>query len=299
MAGSVGLDLLELETFVAVAELGSFSLAAQHLHVSQPTVTGRVQRLESTLGTRLLVRSTRKTELSPQGALLLVEVVRALDGLRKITTRFKERARLGRRQVIVASTPVLASLTLPPIIRDYSLRFTDVEVVLRDLRHSEALLAVENGTADLAVVAFDDKDNRFRAQLLRTDEMVLVTPASHRLAGKVRVRVEELAGQSLLVIEHYEPMRMQIDEELKKRGLRLGASPTVANLNTLIGMLDAGMGPTLMPRSMASRSSAAGHSIVELEGIVLLRKFAVLSARKVKLGTAAESFIRFLRKAMT
>ena len=94
-------------------------------------------------------------------------------------------------------------------------------------------------------------------------------------------------------------MRTQIDDELKRRGLRLGASPTVANLNTLIGMLDAGMGVTLMPRSTATRSSAAEHSIVELEDIELLRKFAVLSARKVKLGSAAESFVRFLRKTMT
>lgn len=69
-------------------------------------------------------------------------------------------------------------------------------------------------------------------------------------------------------------MRTQIDDELKRRGLRLGASPTVANLNTLIGMLDAGMGVTLMPRSTATRSSAAEHSIVELEDIELLRKFA-------------------------
>ena len=54
-----------------------------------------------------------------------------------------------------------------------------------------------------------------------------------------------------------------------------------------------------MPRSTATRSSAAEHSIVELEDIELLRKFAVLSARKVKLGSAAESFVRFLRKTMT
>ncbi len=295
----IGIDLAELETFVAVAELGSFSLAAQRMHVTQPSVTGRVQRLEATLGTQLLIRTTRKVELTVAGVALLREASHALAGLRKIVTGFRQQARIARQRVIVAATPMLSALTLPPIIRDYSKRFTDVRIVLRDLQYPEALAAVEAGTADLAVLAYEGKDRRFRSQPLAKDEMVLVAPATHPLAAFGSVPLSKVAPHSLLVIEQYEPMYRRIAEALQQRGLELAAPQSVGNLNTLLGMLDAGMGATLLPRLMAKRTRARGHVIVELEDLRLVRQFAVVHSSKAPLGTAAESFARFLRQAMS
>lgn len=296
---SLGIDLLELETFLAVAELGSFSLAAQHLHVTQPSVTGRVQRLESALGTQLLIRTTRQMELTPQGAALLAEATGTLQGLRKLAGKFGEQAKMARQRVVAASTPMLAALSLPSIIRDYSKRYTDVQVVLRDLRYPDALDAVDDGSADLAVLAFEGTDGRFRVQPLASEDMVLVVPANHPLASQQRVSLEDIASHPLLVIEQYEPMRMQIEEELKRRGHALAAATTVGNLNTLLGMLDAGMGATLLPRSMTRRSQKKGQAVLELDGLRLVRNYSIVRSRKAKLGTAAESFARFVKQAIS
>ena len=295
---TLGLDLLELETFMAVAELESFSLAAEHLHVTQPSVTSRVQRLESQLGAKLLVRTTRKVELTADGALLLREADAALKGLRKAMSRFRDRIQLARRRVVVAATPMLAAMTLPPIIRDYSKGFTDVQVVLRDLRYQEALAAVDDGSADLAVLSLEAPDRRFRVQPLAKDDLVLVAPTTHPFAGLKSVSLETMSTQPLMFIEQYEPIRTRIAEELLTRGIQLPPSATVGNLNTLLGMLDAGMSATVLTRSMAKRSQLKGHSIVEIEGIHLVRNFSVLRSRRTELGTAADSFVLFLRQAM-
>ena len=291
------LDLVELETFLAVAELASFSLAAQQLHVTQPSITGRVQRLEEALGTKLLVRTSRRVEMTPQGAVLFAEATGALRRLRKVVHDFRQQAQQARQRVVVAATPMLAALTLPPIIRAYSQRYTDVQMQLRDLSYADCLSALEAGTADLAVLAFEGRDSRFQVQTLWSDDMVLVVPANHALGCLQRTTIEQLAPHPLLVVEQYEPMHRRIDEELKRRSLALAPFTTVASLNTLLGMLDAGMGAALLPRSMARRSAAAGQTLVEIDGMTLRRDFALVLPRKGALGTAAQSFCDFLRNS--
>lgn len=294
----MGIHLSELETFIAVAELASFSLAAQRLHVSQPTVTGRVQRLETVLGAQLLLRTTRRVETTAEGALLLAEATQVMTGLRKLVTRFRYKARLARQRVVVAATPMLASLILPPIIRDYSKRFIDVQLSLRDLRYEEALDAVAAGSADIAVLAYEGRDSRFRTQALSKDDVVLVTPASHPLAGSTSVMLEQLAAQPLLVIEQYEPMHTLIAQALTERGLSVAPVTTVGSLHTLLGMVEAELGATLLPRSIAQRSRKTDQTIIELRDFKLERRFFIVRSRKSELSTAAESFIKFLRQAM-
>ncbi|WP_323499394.1 LysR family transcriptional regulator [Variovorax sp. LG9.2] len=295
---AIGLDLHELETFIAVARLGSFSLAAQQLHVTQPSVTGRVQRLEASLGTPLLIRTTRAVRPTPAGAALLTEASSALEGLRKLVSGFRQDARLARQRVVVASTPMLAALTLPSIIRGYGQRFTDVQVVLRDLRYPEALAALESGAADIAVLAYEEDDKRFSAQTIGRAEMVVVAPSSHPLATLTSVTVAQLAAHPLLLVEQYLPMRERIVEALKPSGLTLAPYTLVDNLNTLLGMLDAELGATLLPVTMAARKRMEQHTKVEIEDLKLFRTFSVVRSSRAQLGTAAESFSEFVIQSM-
>ena len=294
----IGVDLSELETFMAVAKLGSFSLAAQQMHVTQPSVTGRVQRLEASLGTALLVRTTRNVEPTPVGAALLAEATEALAGLRKLVGNVRREARLARQRVVVAATPTIAAMSLPAIIRDYSKRYTDVQVVLRDLRYAEALAALEEGSVDLAILAFEGHDKRFDAQPLFSQDVVLLVPGMHPLAAFKSVTAAQLGPYPLLLVSHYEPMRERIAEAAKASGVTLAASTYVDNLNTLLGMLDVEWGAALLARRIAEQHRHARHAIVELSDVKLSRDIAVVRATKAQLGTAAESFIRFVRQAM-
>jgi len=293
--GSMGIDLVSLETFIAVAHLGSFSQAAERLHVAQPTITGRVQRLESALGTKLLVRTTRSVETTAQGATLLTEASAALTELQRIVFGLREQGRLASRRVVVASTPVIASSRLPAIIRDYRVRYTDVEVTLLDLRYAEALAAVDTARADIAVLVFEGDDDRFLVQAIDSDDMVLVTPATHALARSGSITLAQLASWPLLALDRHEALLARIAEEGKRSGVTAVTSTLFRNLDTLLGMLDAGLGITLLPRSIARRRDAS-YAVIEIEGPDLARTLSVVRARKAKLGTAATSFIRFLRQ---
>jgi DNA-binding transcriptional LysR family regulator len=296
---AMGIKLVELETFLAVVEAGSFSQAAERLHVTQPSVTSRVQRLETILGIKLLERTTRRVELTAHGERLANEAGIAMRGLFQVIDSFRNESRLARQQVTVAATPMLAALTLPAVIHAFSQRQPAVQVELLDLQYAEALAAVESGAADVAVMAFEASSERFRRQLLWSEEMVLVVPAQHALAKFRSVKPEILADYPLMVIEQYQPMRARIAELLERQGLTMPASKSVGNLNTLLGMLDAGMGVTLLPRIIAKRNEERGTRIVSLQGVDLYRDFGLIFPRKSEQSLAVSSFCEFLNQQMS
>lgn len=293
------IELVELETFIAVAELGSFSRAAQQLHVTQPSVTNRVKALEAALGTRLVVRTTRKMELTAQGARLLKEAKSTMAGLKSLVQEFLQDARLARHRVVVGTTPMMAAAVVPSLIRDYSRRYTNVQVQLVDLRHPDLLAALDTGAAEVGLLVYDGDDKRFHVEHLWTDDMVLVVPRKHALASQKRAALEEIAACDLIVIEPFVQMRQRIADELALRGVTLPPSTMVGMLTTVIGMLDAGIGVALMTRWMSRqvRNQPAGHVVLEIDGIKLERNYCLLYSRSASLSTAAQSFCGFLRSA--
>jgi len=292
-----GLHLVDLQTFIAVAQALSFSRAAAQLHVTQPTVTGRIHRLEALLDAQLLHRTTRNIQLTPAGELLLREAAQTIAGLSRLVDRFRREARRARQRVVVAATPTIAALRLPSIIQAYCQRYPDVEVELRDLQYAAVLAAMDAAQADVAILALDAPDKRYRFTVLWKDDMVLVAPRAHPLTRHPRVGLQELASVPLIVVDQYQTVRGRIAAACQAQGLAMPAPRIVANLNTLLGMLDAGMGVALLPRSVCGRGSVRQHACIEIEGVDMTRSFGILTARGVKPGAALHSFIRFVRQA--
>lgn len=293
---AMGIKLSELETFLAVAETGSFSLAAQRLHVTQPSITSRVQRLEAILGCKLLERTTRKVGLTDAGQRLADEASIALRGLLRLIDDFRQQASEARLRVRVAATPTLAARSLPSVIRAYSERYPQVQVELLDLQYTDALDALDAGSADFLVAAFDERAEPYPRKLLWSGEMVLVAPSNHPLARHASVSPEVLVDYPLTLIEQYQPTRARIDERLQELGLSMPPAKIVSNLNTLVGLLDAGMGVTLLPRLIALSGSAAEHKIISLKGLELHRDFGLVFPRKGEPSQATQAFCEFLER---
>lgn len=293
------LDIVDLETFEAVASLGSFSAAARHLNITQPSVSSRIQRLEAYLGAKLLIRTTRRVELTHHGTLLRAEAERTLEGLRSLVDQFRLSAANARNRVVVAATQMVAATMLPDVLRSHRERYPHVDVQLRDLQHREAIQALASGAADVGVIQFDGEDASLKGQPLRDEPLVLVVQPDHPLAGKSRVTVDEMVAYPLMMPERYDGIRARIAAEVAGRGLTLKPALTAGNLITLMGLLDAGMGILLLPRIMARHSLQAGHRMLEIKGIALHRTFSLVSRRDAKPSLAVRRFCQHLRQELS
>lgn len=292
---SIGIGLPELETFLAVVAEGSFSQAARRLNLSQPAVTARVQKLEQMLDVRLLNRTTRRIEPTVAGTRLAEEAGRALQGLQRLVAEMLVESGKARRRVTVAATPMVAALLLPAVLQKWHAEFPDVTVVMRDLRHFAALESLDRGECDLAVLALDEPVPRFRFDVLMDDEVVALVPEGHALSTRGSITLAELASHPVMILEQYVGILAQIEQACTAQGLHFAPSGAAANLQTILGMVDAGAALAVLPRVMAARSRSEPRHCLTIEGVVLRRRYGILTLKERTPSMATQNFNRFLR----
>jgi DNA-binding transcriptional LysR family regulator len=290
--------LEELETFLTVAETGSFSRAADKLGLSQPSVTSRVQRLENAMGVSLFARTTRRVALTEDGVRLRKTADAALRDLRLLLRDFQSEAETRKHRLTLAATPLLAAVVLMPIIRRYMNEHPRSEIKLHDVPVHQALAELSSGRADMAIMVFDGHHPAYRFDLLTVEECVVVTPPDHPLLAKREVSFEDIVQYTMLLPDFYQPLRTVLEAEYLKRGLPfkpMVQMNDVSNIATVIGMVAAGMGITFAPRSLISLDQRGSIGIVKIKGFRVERRYGVVALRDKPMSALARSFTRFVR----
>lgn len=293
---SLGIGLAELETFLAVVAEGSFSQAARRLSLSQPAVTTRIQKLEQTLGVRLLNRTTRSVTPTRIGHRLAQEAGETLQGLNRLVARTLEESGKARRRLTIATTAMVAAHLLPGVLRQWQAERPDIAVVIRDLRHQAVMESLDCGESDLAVIAIDSPVPRFRFQLLLDDEMVALAPPGHELEHRRSISLAEFAACPVMLLERYTDIQARIERACSLQGLNFAPSLVAANLHTIIGMLDTGAGLTVLPRVIAMHGQPGPRHCLAIEGIDLRRRYGILTRRDGGQNLALHRFCDFLRQ---
>lgn len=281
--------LSELETFMVVAEEGSFSKAADRLAISQPSASSRVKRLETRLNVRLLKRTTRNVELTEDGALLRSAAEDALEGLHCILQQFHARSQANRNRVVVVATPMIAATFMPRIINSYSDRFPDVQVQLLDLPYEKLLKTLNAGEADIAVTAVDGDQDSLLFRPLAQEHLVLMFPATHPLAALAMVELIDILPYRLRLLTRYSSLMEVLATEFAKLGGVFEAS-TAGTLPTLLGLIDAGNCITFLPLSVARSNMRIGRAISAIKDFQPVRRYGTLIARRAAPSAAANSF---------
>ena len=290
--------LEELETFLTVAELGSFSRAAEMLGLSQPSVTSRVQRLEGMLGTALFSRTTRRIDLTDAGERLQTTGNATLRDLRILLDTFRSESEIKKRRVTIAAPPMLSAVVLLPIIRRYMQSHGQTEVKLHDLPAASALAELADGTADMAIMVLDGHHPECKFESLTVEECAVVTPLEHPLLEKKEVLFEDIVKYPLLIPDFYRALRDVFAAEFVKRHLRfepMVQMNDVSNISTVIGMVAAGMGVTFVPRTLISRDQRGTVGMVQIKDFRLVRHYGIVTMRDKPMSATARSFARFVR----
>lgn len=291
----------ELETFLAVADAASFSRASEQLGLSQPSVTNRIQRLENILGVKLFARTTRMVVLTDAGERLRHEADKALRDLRNLQDAFQNSARKRKRTVVVATTPFVAAVALPSLINQFQAENTRIQIAMNDLTAEGARMAVQTGAADLAVMVLDGRHPELRAETLTVDEGVVVTPLHHPLMRKATATINDIRKYPILMPDMYVSVRRLLQKEFQRQGVEFRPAETGATLNnmsTLLGMVAAGMGITVLPRTLIAREKRDAVGTVHLEGIRVVRHYRIVTRRDSKPTAAACAFMSYLQQAI-
>jgi DNA-binding transcriptional LysR family regulator len=170
-------DLDDLRGFVAVAELGSFHGAADTLHLSQPALTRRIQKLEATLGVQLIDRDTRQLRLSSVGREFFFKAKRVLDDLDAAVLGIRELGDRATGEVTIGAVPTATYYFLPKAIEAFNAQYPRIRIRILDLSANDVLEAVKRGQAEFGINLLGAQEPDLDFEPLLHDPFLLVSCA--------------------------------------------------------------------------------------------------------------------------
>jgi len=261
------MEMRHLRAFAALAEEGHFGRAAERLHIAQPALSQQVKQLEREFGVELVSRTTRRVELTEAGRRFAEHCHAVLGSVDRAATDMAQVASGQAGRVSVGFIGTATYDLLPLAARQVRDALPGVRLDLHGELLSPALLdGLLDGSYDLVVLRPDGLDRpAVDLRVLRTERLVAVLPDHHRLAGRGRIDLAELAGEPFVM--HYSGHRSSMHEHVlaacAAAGFRPPSITEVGETATLVVFVAAGLGVALVPSPVRSLA-LAGVAYVEL-----------------------------------
>lgn len=286
----MNVTLRQLRAFVAVAESGHFTRAADKLGQSQSTVSTLVRELEANLGLRLFDRHTRMLNLTQAGAEILPVARKALSDLDSVIGSSSQLRTLGRGRVSIAAASLQAALLIPRFIRQFCIEHPGVTVNLHDVPERDVLELVRAGEVDFGLATLPESRHDLAARPLATDTFVAVMQPDHPLVRKRDLMWRDLESVPLIGPREGNPIREQLDYMLAQQSITLTRQYEVSLPLTQVGMVEGGLGMAVMTASTTKLALALGLVIRKITHPVLKREISLLFNADRSLSPAAQNF---------
>jgi LysR family hydrogen peroxide-inducible transcriptional activator len=254
------MTLRDLEYLVALAETRHFGRAALRCHVSQPTLSAQLRKLEASLGTPLIERRPRRVVLTAAGEAVVDRARRMLRDADDIRSLARARHDPLSGPLKVGLIPTLGPYLLPRVAPRIAKALPRLQLVLHEYQTAPLVDRTVEGELDLAILALPADTKGLATRSLFAEAFLVAMAGTHRLASKKRVKASDLAGEKLLLLEEGHCLRDQALEVCEQAGTEEQAF-RATSLETLRQMVASAQGITLLPRLATEGPFAAAGGL--------------------------------------
>mgnify|MGYP000402753566 FL=1 len=285
----------QLTAFEAVARLGSFSGAANELFVTQPAVSKKIRLLQEQVGLALLEQVGKRIYLTDAGRLLLNLCRDWLDTWARFEQSIADLQGLkqGRLRIAVVTT---SKYFMPRVLGPFCERYPGIDVAMEVINRDRLLERLARNDDDLYIMGVPPDDLDIDSEPLIGNPLVVISPASHPLATRRRVRFSELADQVFLMREQGSGTRITIERLFAEKQTPLKVKMELGSNEAIKQAVAGGLGLAIMSRHALNPMTHGGR-IVELnvQGFPIKRFWYVVTPRGKQLSVVAQTFLEFLR----
>ncbi len=280
------MDIANLQAFIVVAETGSFSEASTQLYLTQPAISKRIASLETELETRLFDRIGRQTTLTeaghallPRAQKILLEVEDSRRTLQNLSNTVAGTLRFGTSHHIGLHR-------LPPVLRQYTRTYPEVELDIQFMDSEEAFRAVEHGDLELAVVTLPmHKNENLQTKCVWVDQLKVVVGKSHALYKEHKQTVKQLAEHKAILPAHGTFTRDIIEQAFQKHKQTLNISMASNYLETIKMLVSVGLGWSILPDQMCGKDLKR----IQVPDLQLMRELGLVWHGQRTLSNAAKA----------
>jgi LysR family hydrogen peroxide-inducible transcriptional activator len=241
------MNLKDLKYLVALADTGHFGRAAERTFVSQPTLSAQLKKLEEYLGVKLVERHPKNVQLTDVGKQVVARARRMLNEGDEIIALARNNTDPLAGKLKVALIPTVGPYLLPRVMQKIRKALPNLGLMLYERQTEDLLKRLRDGELDLGIVALPVELEGLEARALYQEDFTVALPNSSPLAQKSSIKVADLKGQTLLLLEDGHCLRDQALEVCNRVDIREAEDFRASSLETLRHMVVAGLGVTLMP----------------------------------------------------
>ncbi|MEO1584661.1 MAG: LysR family transcriptional regulator [Planctomycetota bacterium] len=288
------MELTALRQFVVIAEMGHLTRAAERLGVTQPALSAMVKKLEAEVGSALLDRTGRGVALTEAGRVFVEHASASVRRADEAVASVRELVGLESGSIRVGGGATAVAHLLPGVVSEVRRSHPSLRFYVREAGSLAVAGAVISGELDLGIVTMPlagvGVGELMSVRTVR-DELLLVTPPGHRLAGRKTFRWSDIDGEAVVAFEAGSAVRSVIDEAASASKIALDVVMEVRSLETIRRMVGAGVGVGFVSRSALGKDSTRGLTCRDGK---LVRDLAVVRRRDRVLSPAAAVFERVL-----
>ena len=289
------MELGPLRALVTVAEVGTFTRAAERLGLSQPSLSQQIINLEKEVGHKLFHRLGRKAVLTEAGSVLFQRARRILAEVEDASRELTDSPSLERR-ILVGAIPTLATYLLPTLVKRCKDRFPNLQVDIREDFRSDLVHGIIEGELDLAIIALPVEDPRLSVEPLLIEPLLLVVSKRHPFAGRDEVSNTELADQNFIMLGSSSSLAAQVRSFCGDHHFEPKIGYRCAQVATVKGLVGIGAGISILPRMARNPEDDKTLAYVELKEGMPVREVAVCRHLQRYQSRGSEQFLTVLRE---
>ncbi len=285
------MDLDQLHTFLEIVRLKSFSKAAQSCFRTQPAVSAQVRQLEQDLNAPLFERLGTKIALTPAGRIFADYAEQILDLRRRAQDTINELDRTPRGELVIAANEATCIYVLPNVFSHYKKLFPQVQILVDRSYGSRVVEAVVDNQADFGITQLPVKEKRLQAVKIHTDEIKLIVPPQHHLAGKKQILASDLLGEQLL-LPKTGTTRSRLNAWMESVEDQISVSMELDSTEMIKRFVMAGLGMSFLATAHCAEEVAAGRlAAISLGPDPIPRQVGLIYRKDKALSKAALGFI--------
>ena len=286
------MQINQISAFLAIAELESFSLAAEQLHITQPAVSKRIHQLENHVKVPLFDRIGKRSILTPNGRAFKPHAERILQELKSFRSGLSRQQATPSGNLSFATSHHVGLHRLPQTLREFKILYPRVDLDLHFMDSEDACVAIANNDLELAIVTLPEhNDERLDCEPIWVDQLVVGLAADHPLAECNDIAQDSLLQHAAILPSIGTFTRKIINGLFAGKQDRLNIILETNYLETIKVMVSANLGWSILPESMVD-SSLLSH---RLQGLEAKRPLGIVTRKKRTLSLSSSAMIELLR----
>jgi LysR family hydrogen peroxide-inducible transcriptional activator len=262
------MEIHQLRYFCAVARIGNFTRAAQQERVAQPSLSQQIRKMEDELGARLFDRLGRKVRLTPFGQKFLPRAQTILRELGEAASEIRDMTAVETGTISLGSIPTIAPYFLPSRLGSFVAKHPRVQLRVVEEITPLLLSQLQEGRIDVALAALPVAGPEFATREILSEPFYLAIPEAHRLARAKSIALKHIEADPFLLLKEGHCFRESVVAACQRSRLKLNVVFETGQFATILGMVSAGMGISVVPEMAIEAASGCRFVPLVDEGAV-------------------------------